>query len=319
LGDRAGSEIYMDGASGEILQDTNRRERILAWLGAIPHWFYLTGLRSNGPLWSQVVIWTAVLGTFLTLTGIYVGIVRLYRRRNGRLTSPFRGLWYWHHMLGLFFGLLTLTWVFSGLMTMNPWGLMVGDGGAPIRAQLSGTATSAQLRRFLEAAPTQLRSGEFTQLRGEVVAGQLQVLAYRADGSVQRLDAAAQPDPPNAATIEHWVRNLDTGVESFMRLDQPDTYFYSETRLPVYRAILADAGRTRLYIAPDTGSVRIVNTEVRQSRWLINAMHDLDLRGLRIRPLWDIVVLLLLAGVTALALTGTWMALKRIRKDFSRS
>jgi hypothetical protein len=105
--DAARTEIYVSGASGEVFQDTNRRERVLAWLGAVPHWLYLTQLRRNGSLWSQVVISTSLVGTFLTVTGLYVGIARLKRRRDGRLGSPFRGWWYWHHVSGLVFGVLT--------------------------------------------------------------------------------------------------------------------------------------------------------------------------------------------------------------------
>lgn len=36
------------------------------------------------------------------------------------------------------------------------------------------------------------------------------------------------------------------------------------------------------------------------------------------RPIWDIVLLPLLAGVTAVCVSGTWMALKRLRHDYRR-
>ncbi|MEY2854561.1 MAG: hypothetical protein RL030_1693 [Pseudomonadota bacterium] len=320
LRDSTASEIYVNGATGEIFQDTTRRERALSWFGAIPHWLYFTALRSNGPLWSQVVIWTSVLGTFLTATGLYVGITRLQGGSDRRPASPFRGWWYWHHILGLVFGVLALTWVFSGLMTMNPWGLLESDGGAAIRSTLRGENHTRDLRRFIMSAPEHLASGEFVQLQGEVQDGELQVIARRADGSLLRLDADAQPDPLDAVTVERWLRELPEGVQGFERLDTTDAYYYahkSEATLPVYRAILGDAGSTRLYVDPSTGSLSVVDVQVRRSRWLISAMHSLDLRGLRSRPLWDIAVLLLLAGVAALAITGSWMALQRIRKDLS--
>ncbi|MGC4027354.1 MAG: PepSY domain-containing protein [Steroidobacteraceae bacterium] len=320
LHDAADSEIYINGTTGEVFQDTNRRERVLAWFGAIPHWLYPTALRANGPLWSQVVIWTATLGTFLTVTGLYVGIARLRRRRDGRLGSPFRGWWYWHHILGLVFGALTLTWVFSGLMTMTPWGLLQTDGGAALRAQLRGSATTGELRRFLETAPAQLAGRGFVQLQGEAAGGKLQVIARRADGSTLRLDADGLLDPLQAGTVQQWLAALGSEVASFERLDAPDTYYYGRSaslELPVYRVILADAEHTRLYISPTTGAVRVVDGAIRQSRWLISAMHNLELPGLGSRPLWDIVTLLLLAGVTAVTITGSWMALKRIRADLT--
>jgi len=30
----------------------------------------------------------------------------------------------WHHWTGLVFGILTLTWLFSGLLSLNPWGTL---------------------------------------------------------------------------------------------------------------------------------------------------------------------------------------------------
>ncbi|ARU17718.1 hypothetical protein [Croceicoccus marinus] len=50
-------------------------------------------LRQNGPLWTEIVIWTSVIGTFLTVTGLYVGIGRIALRRRGRI-SPHKALWY---------------------------------------------------------------------------------------------------------------------------------------------------------------------------------------------------------------------------------
>src|SRR5690606_27596351 len=47
LDDAAGTELYVNGSSGEVFQDTNRRERVLSWFGAIPHWLYPTLIRRN--------------------------------------------------------------------------------------------------------------------------------------------------------------------------------------------------------------------------------------------------------------------------------
>ncbi|HTQ37099.1 MAG TPA: PepSY domain-containing protein, partial [Steroidobacteraceae bacterium] len=169
LDDAAGTELYINGRTGEIFQQTERRERVLNWFGAIPHWLYPTVLRTHGALWSQIVIWTSVAGTFLTLTGLYVGISRLRRPRGGgRSISPFRGWWYWHHIAGLTFGVFTLTWVFSGLLTMNPWGLLAGGHpDAGVAQRLSGFPTVAQLRSFLQQAPSKLADGGYVRLRSQ--------------------------------------------------------------------------------------------------------------------------------------------------------
>jgi uncharacterized iron-regulated membrane protein len=319
LDDATGTQLYINGRSGEIFQQTTRRERVLNWFGAIPHWLYPTALRRNAPLWSQVVIWTSVAGTFLTLTGMYVGISRLRRPRGGgALASPFRGWWYWHHIAGLVFGLLTLTWVFSGLLTMNPWGLLEGSSvGAQLQTRLAGAPQVAELRRFLGNLPASLPPGEYVQLRSQPLGGRLFVLAYQADGSVVRFDATGRPAPLTQVQVQQVLAAAGVPLASVETLADGDAYYYArgnEVELPVFRAILADEQRTRLYISPATGGFRVIDRDGRRARWLQDGLHGLDFPGLH-HPLWDFIVLLLLAGVTVSCITGSWMAIQRIRRD----
>lgn len=321
--DAAATEIYINGATGEIFQDTNRRERVLTWLGAIPHWLYPTLLRQNGPLWSQVVIWASVTGTFLAATGLYVGVSRLERRRrDGKIASPFRGWWYWHHMFGLVFGVLTLTWVFSGLMTMNPWGLLEGRGDGEFDERLAGAATWGDAKRFLEFAGSRAGSmNEFTQLRVAPFDNEFYMLAMRPDGTSVRLDATGAPATIDRADVEAAIRKIEAPVKSFELMHDEDSFYYGhkdEVDLPVYRAVLDDAEQTRLYINPVTGAFRAFDSDARWSRWIRRGLHGFDFAGIRERPVWDVLVLLMLAGVTAVCVTGTWMALKRIRLDYRR-
>jgi hypothetical protein len=137
FGDRERSMIYVSSTSGQIVLRTTATQRFWNWLGAIPHWFYLEALRSDGPLWSQTVIWASLLGTFLTVLGLYLGIAQFRRGKDGKL-SPYRGIFYWHHLAGLVFGLFTLTFVASGLISMNPWGFLEGGGGGGEIGRLEG-------------------------------------------------------------------------------------------------------------------------------------------------------------------------------------
>lgn len=322
LGDGAGTELYLDRVTGSLLQDTNRRERVLAWFGAIPHWLYPIALRQHAALWSKIVIWTSLLGIFLAATGLYVGIAR-WQRRAGRRASPFRGWWYWHHIAGLVFGVLGLTWAFSGLLTMNPWGLLEGSEVASrVTPQLAGSPSVAELRRFLDAAPRQLGAGGYVRLRSQAFGGRLYVIAERRDGSSVRVDAGGNAAPLTEAALRAVLAGIDPQPAELSLLQDGDAYYYSHKQrqeLPVWRTILGDAQRTRLYISPTTGELRIVDADARRMRWLERGLHGMDFAGLRKRPLWDIVTLLLLAGVTVVTVTGAWMALQRMRKDLSRS
>jgi hypothetical protein len=102
-------------------------------------------------------------------------------------------------------------------------------------------------------------------------------------------------------------------------LDQYDAYYRDRRRdapLPVIYAEMNDALRTRYYIDPKTA--RIVGTYSKRnwvSRWLYHGLHSLDFPWLyNHRPLWDIVVITLMLGGTALCVTSivlTWRVLAR--------
>lgn len=327
LGDAADHVLYISGTSGLIFQDTNRRERMLSWIGAIPHWTYPTILRQNGELWTRVVVWACIIGTFLAITGLYIGISRFRRSRDGRLRSPYRGWWYWHHISGLIFGVLTLTWVYSGMLTMGyvPWeGLF--DGRAQSVSAYSGQLTQGgswmEVRQFLAAVranPAPYRA--YTQIEPAPFDGQLYLLAHSSDGTTTRLDSHGRPVDVSAVQAAEALEGVGLPVSEFMTLESEDSYYYGHKRaveLPVYRVLLDDREETRLYISPETGSVRAVDSGRRFSRWVRTGLHDMDFPGLRQRPVWDVVVILLLLGVTAVCITGTWMALKRLWRDGNR-
>lgn len=315
VNDRAGTQLYVSGKTADLIQDTNTKERVLSWLGVIPHWLYPTILRQDGALWTQIVIWTSVAGTFLTVTGLYVGIAKFRKRRNGRW-SPFRGLWYWHHMIGMAFGILTLTWVFSGLMTMNPWGLLVGQPDT-VRREVAGEVRWGEVRGFIEAASREKLPEGVRQIRSVALGGELYGLARQPDKADIRLGAQAVPDALSEADVQAALAGL--AVAEFRYLEQEDTYYYAgkdSVFRPAYRAILDEEDRKRIYIDALSGEVvRVVDKSARQSRWLRNGLHSLDF--IRARPLWDGITLILLAGVTAVCFTGAWMSWRRIKRDYA--
>jgi hypothetical protein len=48
--------------------------------------------------------------------------------------TPYVGWLKWHHYAGLIFGVITFTWLFSGMLSMEPWG--ISANAAPRRAQV---------------------------------------------------------------------------------------------------------------------------------------------------------------------------------------
>ncbi|MET0365814.1 MAG: PepSY domain-containing protein [Sphingobium sp.] len=317
--DPAGSQAYVSGRTGEVVQTTTRIERFWGWLGAVPHWLYPTILRQNGQLWDHVVVWTSLAGCFLTVTGLWAGIARLRRKRDGTIGSPFRRLWWWHHIFGLWFGLFTLTWVASGLFSMNPWGFLDSMAGFAERQRLAGTMHWGEVRNAIAVLPRLPQHA--VRLETAPLGGQLHMVATAGDGQSVRLAANGNPAPLGETELRRALRR-GPPLASLDLLREEDSYYYSHkvpASLPVWRAVLRDAEQTRLYIAPVSGRlIRTFDSNQRKFRWLQDGLHSLDLPVLRTRPIWDLVVLPLLAMVTIVCATGTWMGFGKVRRDLRR-
>jgi uncharacterized iron-regulated membrane protein len=326
LNDPEKTMLYISSVSGDVRQRTTDSLRLVSWLGTIPHWLYFTELRRNGPLWTQVIIWTSLAGCFLTVLGLFVGI-RQFRRRHstGKLSSPYRGPKFWHHMLGLVFGVLVLTWTFSGFASMQPWGwLESGPAVGEAVDRLTGKpATWATVRPAIEAQIAALRAGEGEAVQASLAQSEGQAFFVKrlADGSRQRLRADGQPAPfddaarlragdllagkPNAAEVE--------------LLNSEDDYYYrgaAASDFPIVRVTVPEAGDTRFYLDPVSGEMRFAaDPGARGFRWLHLGLHRIDFFGwLRVRPVWDIVITLRMLGVTAVCGFGVWLGIKKLAR-----
>src|SRR6185295_9136244 len=121
-----GQQIYISGRDAEVKQYTTNESRFWAYLGAIPHWMYFTPLRKHQPEWFQFVVWSSAIGTASALLGVIVAIWMLspnkrYRHAGAPTSIPYRGWKRWHSIIGLVFGVVTVTWAFSGLLSMGPF------------------------------------------------------------------------------------------------------------------------------------------------------------------------------------------------------
>jgi hypothetical protein len=318
--DDRGTVLYVSAQNGEVVQDTSAHERFWNWLGAVPHWLYFTALRHNGALWSNVVIYASLLGCFLTVTGLYVGIV-MYGR--GRRRSPFRGLALWHHGTGLIFGVATLTWVFSGFASMTPWHWLESDGPQGEVAALAGRPLSAGDVQAMVGALAAHPLAGVVSAEAAMQGGALYVLVSRADGSRARLSLPAlAPATPAAGDLAALAVRARPGVPVASQglISSGDAFHYSHhstpTILPAWRVIYADKARTRLYFDPRTGElIDFVDPPSREFRWWHLALHRLDFAALRARPLWDAVMLLLLTGVALVCGIGAWMGGRRLLRS----
>lgn len=319
LNDQAATDVYISSYTGEIVQLTNAKQRFWGYLGAVVHWIYPTALRQHGKTWYYLIIALSCLGTFLTATGLYIGLKQFKSRRNGK-RSPYRGQALYHHYFGLVFGIFTLSWVLSGLLSMNPAGLLEGGSAHQEQLNIRGKAIYWQQLPKLLAPLSQPQSLSATTVRlsWENIGEQIALISHQRDGSKKRFNAITfETEPLDEKMLKHIgqrmlaKQNFDGTV-----LYEADSYYYAHHRpveWPVYRMITSNGNR--YYLSAVTGGlIKKVDSNEQWNRWLFNGLHSFDFsHALRRRPIWDAVVIILLSGVAVVCATGTYMGLKRLQ------
>lgn len=302
LNDNAGTVLYISSNSGQVVRDTNRNERFWNWLGSTLHWIYPAILRQNASLWNDIVVYLSLIGIFSVLSGTIIGIMRI-RIRNpyrGKEFSPYKGWMKWHHILGLFTLVFVSTFIFSGLMSMGPWGVF--DSNVSAQEQIARYKGDSVIRLSELSIPslitTDLPAKEvhWHQIQSQTYA----TLVHSANKTavVQVAERGTQwlSDAISSA-IPALIPSAD--LISIERITAEDDYYYSRHNryrpLPVYRARFSDSNDSWFHIDAKNGEVlNRVDNASRRERWLYNSLHSLDFQFLwKARPLWDIVVILL--------------------------
>lgn len=319
-GDAQGTQWYVSNRTGEIVLLTTRWQRLWNYAGAVIHWGYPTVLRQHTQLWSRLVIYLSLAGTFLTLTGLFIGIRQFRRRRSGH-HSPYAGLNLWHHYAGLLFGVVTLAWVFSGTLSMNPWGLLEGEGAyVETQALRGGHLNWSEIRRVLLTAreaplPTGTVALELVKQGGEST-----LLASLQNGQHIRLDPAHfEPSPVSESQLRRYAVQMLAGaaVRQAELLPREDAYYYDRRQpleLPVFRVQAEDDEQRLYYLSAATGELLLkVDAQARGYRWWFRGLHRGDfLAFLRERPVRDLFLWVFLLGATLVCASGTWMAIRRL-------
>lgn len=322
-----GEQVYVSEATGEVAQYTTRGSRIGAYLGPIPHWLYFTPLRKNGRLWSRIVIWLSAVATVAALFGLIVG-VWMYAP-FGRASVPYTGAKRLHMIIGLFFGIIACTWAFSGMLSMEPFppaddraertaGMRIARALEGTRPGLDAFADKPPQQALAEVPPDfRVKELELTSYSGEP--------AYLARETLLRTHIipihGAGPvgfDWKDIADVARQAVKPATLAEAGL-LTEYDAYYLDrrhERPLPVVLVRLNDGANTRFYIDPETAQVvGSYSSRSWATRWLYHGLHSINLPWLyNHRPAWDLVVLTLLAGGSALSVTSIVIAGQLLRR-----
>lgn len=316
LGDAEGTVAYTADDIGDLVMKTNARGRFWGFAGAVLHWTYFTPFRLHGTLWRYSIVFAALIGCVMCVSGLAIGIWRFSPSQRFRLKrrpshSPYAGLVWWHHYAGLIFGLFSFTWALSGALSLTPWdwtpytdptkAQQAAASGGALRLDVVDLGSLRAVRDTL-AREYPVKELEILQFQGRPLA-----MAYRAPTIaearlVKNPDITAQFSAQLA--LDHRMAWIDEPSTMFSRLpaaaitqmaaaampgvsvrasdwlDSYDAYYYDRYRskpLPVLRVRYNDPENTSLYLDPQNGLVSMrQTTRTRLNRWLYNGLHSLD-------------------------------------------
>jgi hypothetical protein len=324
VNDERYTELYVSSDSGEVVMHTTRPSRMAAWVAAIPHWIYVTPLRINDGVWRQVVLWTSSVGTVLVLLGLALAVVQL---KPLPPYIPYAGWLRWHYISGTLFGVFALTWVFSGMLSMQPFNWAESDAPAgAIHDALSGGPLDLSQFDARGAIGLPVSSGggareiELRRIQGEPY-----YLVWGADAAATLFEASAvrqRSAPFSAVSLLERVQRAypDAPILSSAMLQQYDAYYYARAQrlpLPVMRITLGDRQENWLYIDPALGELRLaISRKGRWERWLYHGLHSFDFSfWYDKRPLWDIVMIVLSLGGGVLSAIGVVIGVRRVARS----
>jgi hypothetical protein len=329
--DAPGTQLYVSARTGEVLQRTRRSERAWNYVGAVAHWINPTFLRRDYSSWRETIWILSLSGVALASAGIFLGLLRyvnLKRQRRSGL-SPFHGLLRWHHSIGLFVGVLVLSWVLTGWLGLD--GIVFFSNDQPSVDQLQ-RMRGISLTEAAGAFPVPLlaRLGAARQIEFIAVAARPLLLVHDQGGTSSRVvstdpaigslqtDTVISDALLASAVQRAWpplkvlrVEHIDSGDAYSLRV-RP---FLPNTR----RLVLGDTTETWVHMDAASGEViSLMDTSRRVHRWLVDGPHTFDFPLLnRAGPLWHV---LLLTGTTAgflFSCTGLVLALRRLRRSLS--
>jgi hypothetical protein len=326
--DDPGTVLYVTENTGEVVLKTTASGRWWGGAGAVLHWLYFTPFRRLSNVWAQSIIWLSVAGTLMCVFGVAWGVWRFapmrgYRLRDHRQWSPYAGWMRWHHYAGLIFGVVSTTWIFSGLLSMDPWDWhpstaptreqrQLMSGGPIVAADLSADTVRRVLKGY---APSWPKEVEIVRFRGHYFASSAAGLVSFEESQFGVRDQLPADQMVGAADLVM----PGIAIDGMSWLDRYDSYYYDRSgrlSLPVLRVRYADPQHTWLYFDPRHGVIARKEERLsRLNRWLYHGFHSLDFPFLYYhRPLWDIVVIVLSIGgivLSATTLTASWRRLKR--------
>lgn len=332
--------LYVSGVTGEVVRDATGTERFWNWVGAWIHWLYPFRGGFFEAQAANIVIYTSLVGCFLTLSGLITGVLRWRFRgqyKHGSKT-PYRGTFMrWHHLFGLGFGVIAFTWILSGLFSMNPWKIFEpSPQKLNMRAYALGELEASHFPLSVQSALSRYQANGFypVEVEWRLLDGKGYYMGFNNAGqsSILLAEADAAPMaqfPPAQLKLAAKRLMPDAKLIKSSLLTAYDAYFYQRTahtmnghiekRLPMLRLEFDDEFSTWIQIDLFTGAPQKLDSYKRTSRWLFAFLHSWDwLPLLNSRPLWDILLICLSIGGFIISISGIIIGWKRVERKLGQ-
>lgn len=332
-------DVYVSSHTGEVVLDAPRLQQRWNYVGAWLHWLYFLRMQSVDPVWTWTVIVLSALCTVAAISGIVVGIWRWRFRgqyRSGSKT-PYQEPWMrWHHLIGLMASAFVFTWIFSGLMSMNPLGVFSSSRASlDVARYQGGVPADACVLAQPAAVLAAVHTPQFVpvEIQWRRIGGELFAVALDGNADSRVVTERGGALQVSTAFGADWLQGRvvamsEARMRSFTLLQAPDAYFYPRAaeamsgaavrRFPVAMVDFDDAEATRVYVDLATGDPLLtLGTRERAGRWLFSFLHSWDLPALLRQQNSRLMVLLLLSlAGTALCATATVIGYRRLRMTF---
>jgi hypothetical protein len=311
------TEIYVSGVTGEIVLATTRHERWANYFGSVAHWIYPTMLRSKPALWSAIVWVLSLAALMVAISGSVLGTMRM-KPGGALLVSPYAGLQAWHHVLGLISMTFTLTWIFSGWLSMDT-GLLFSSG-SPTATEVATfhygfPARQPSFDKDVQTNDPSVREIEWFAINGQI--GRRE----RTGLTTQRLilGPSGEDNADTARTflraedLHDSARHLAQKCSAPVVVGQKDPYAVVShmSEAPIYRIVCNEKW---FHVDGASGTLlQKLDASRRAYRWLYAGLHKLDFPVLAVRPALRTSLIVTLCGLGFFfSLTGAAIGWRRL-------
>jgi len=330
LDDGLGSVVYVSSKSGLVVQRTTRKSRLLAFVGAIPHWIYIKQLRLQVQLWRDTVSVISLIGLLVCISGIVIGFIRLKRNKKGRINglTPYKKNWYkWHHQLGFIFGSLVFTFMLSGLVSVTGISTCLVEKAPRLKKVWNQKVQTHHWDvKPLDVWQACHNSSGIRKMVWSTSMGESSWEVYRDSYQVAEIykmkdgKVIQQSEVSENKLLSYGKRLLNNKaikiaqVKEYSKYYQPSGMAYRP--IPVYRLDVSGSHNHQIYVDPLTGKLLTeVDNNTRWRWWLYKAPHKFNFPWLVEHQVVR-KTLLTIASVIGvfISFTGLMISLGKIKK-----